>query len=336
MPPSPTRFSQLRWVQTVACVVALLFFGITLALGVVSDDASVGHMSIVVGGLGVFLAIIVMTVTPLLIKMEATFSRQLEELRSLETTVAKQASSLDEIVRNTSLSDAAKSLAHRGRELDALREAVREKANADGWEAAIGLIEEVEHRFGFKQEVEALREELDDARNDAIEKRLAEAIQMIEAHFQAYEWELAQGVIDRLTKALPGNARAASLKDRMRVLQSRHKDELKAEWDEAVRRSDTDHAIDVLRTLDQYLSTSEAESLHAQARDVFKEKLLQLGTKFHFAVTDKRWQDALEIGLELIRDFPNARMAVEVRAALDTLRDKARHEQSSLPADATG
>jgi len=36
------------------------------------------------------------------------------------------------------------------------------------------------------------------------------------------------------------------------------------------------------------------------------------------------WQDALGIGLELIREFPNARMANEVREALDTLRERRR------------
>jgi Mg/Co/Ni transporter MgtE len=98
---------------------------------------------------------------------------------------------------------------------------------------------------------------------------------------------------------------------------------LKLAWEEAVRRSDTDHAIDILRELDEYLSPAEAEALQASARDVFKEKLLQLGVQFRFAVTEKRWQDAVTIGLELVRDFPNARMAVEVREALDTLRERA-------------
>jgi hypothetical protein len=147
---------------------------------------------------------------------------------------------------------------------------------------------------------------------------------MIETHFQAHDWDRAQTEIDRLLHALPDNARALSLIDRMKVLKAQHKRELRAAWDEAVRRNDTDLAIDILKGLDQYLSPAEAQELQDSARNVFKEKLLQMGVQFRFAVTEKRWNDALSIGLELVREFPNARMAGEVREALDTLRERAR------------
>ena len=86
-----------------------------------------------------------------------------------------------------------------------------------------------------------------------------------------------------------------------------------------------------LKELDQYLSPAEAKALQASARDVFKDKLLQLGVQFRFAVTEKRWHDALTIGMEIIHDFPNARMAGEVREALDTLRQRARQPASASP-----
>ena len=111
----------------------------------------------------------------------------------------------------------------------------------------------------------------------------------------------------------------------MGVLKQQHKDELRVAWEEALRRNDTDQAIDVLKELDQYLSRAEATALQSSARHVFKDKLLQLGVQFRFAVNERRWRDALRTGLELVRDFPNARMASEVREVLDTLRDRAHH-----------
>ncbi len=123
------------------------------------------------------------------------------------------------------------------------------------------------------------------------------------------------------------------LQDRLQVLKQEHKEELKRTWDEAVRRSDTDQAIDILKELDQYLSPSEARALQASARNVFKDKLLQLGIQFRFAVTEKRWQDALSSGLELVREFPNARMANEVREVLDTLRERARQSGETEEAE---
>jgi len=49
-------------------------------------------------------------------------------------------------------------------------------------------------------------------------------------------------------------------------------------------------------------------------------------------VTERRWQDALTTGLELIREFPNARMANEVREVLDTLRERARNPEPQIAA----
>ena len=57
--------------------------------------------------------------------------------------------------------------------------------------------------------------------------------------------------------------------------------------------------------------------------------------QFRFAVSERRWQDALDIGLELIRDFPNARMANEVREVMDTLRERARSKSTEPQATGT-
>ena len=76
----------------------------------------------------------------------------------------------------------------------------------------------------------------------------------------------------------------------MKTLQEQHKQVLKLAWEDALRRTDTDQAIDVLKELDQYLSPAEAQTLQSSARTVFKEKLLQLGIQFRFAVKEGRWK----------------------------------------------
>jgi tetratricopeptide (TPR) repeat protein len=279
-----------------------------------------------------FAAIWLTTVTPVLLKMESTIARQLDELKDLNEVLPKQLAALLDIAQNTRISDGAKSLARREEELDALRTAIREDIRRERWDAGLSLIDEMETRFGYKEEADRVREELDDARNDRIQAKLAEAVEMIESHFASRQWDRAQSEIDRLITALPEDPRAVSLRERMRSLKEEHKHELKLAWEDAVRRHDTDHAIDILKELDQYLSPAEAQTLQASARNVFKEKLLQLGIQFRFAVTERRWQDALSTGLELIREFPNARMANEVRDVLDTLRERARTAPESTPA----
>jgi hypothetical protein len=324
MPVPPERFSQLRGLQNVVCVVATVGAVIVIAAGILGYGSSSGGWMVAAGAFALFVVLMSMISFPLALKIESTITRQLGELRDLREVIVKQVALLESIAENTHISDAAKSLAHRDQELEALRATIREDLRNHKWEATLTLIDEMERRFGYKEEADRIREELDEARNEAIQAKLREAIEMIESHFQSHDWERAQSEIDRLLHALPDHTKVLTLEDRMKKLKEQHKRELKDAWAEAVRRSDTDRAIDVLKGLDQYLSPAEAQDLQASARNVFKEKLLQLGVQFRFAVTEKRWSDALAIGLDIVREYPNARMANEVRDVLDTLREKAR------------
>lgn len=323
MPTTPERFSQLRWLQNVLFIAAMIGAATLIGLGMIGYGGSPSLWLIAAGGFLLFTIVLWMTFSPLLLKIESTLARQLNELRDLNEQVSKQQAQLEAIAENTRISDAAKSLARRGEELEALRAAIRADIRAERWDAAMNLIDEIESRFGYKEEAERSREEVDDARQERIQAKLSEAISLVDGHFEVHEWERAQKEIDRLRGALPDDARVLGLQDRLKALKEQHKQELKLAWDDAVRRNDTDHAIDVLKELDQYLSPSEAQTLQEQARNVFKEKLLRFGVQFRFAVTEKRWSDALSIGLEIVREFPNSRMATEVREALDTLRQRA-------------
>jgi len=331
MNSSPGRFSQLRWLQTVTFVAGALGAVLLILLGFAGYGSSASVWMVAAGGFLLFLAVALMSLAPLLLKIEASIARQLNELRDFQDLAAKQSAHLEAIVENTNISDAAKSLAHREEELAALRSAIRSSIRAETWDSALNLIEDMERRFGYKDEADRIREELDDARNDRIQSRLTEAIEMIESHFESHQWERAEAEIQRLVHALPDDSRVHSLKDRLAALREQHKRELKQAWDDAVRRNDTDQAIDILKELDPYLSPAEAQAFQDSARNVFKEKLLQLGVQFRFAVTEKRWQDALSTGLEIVREFPNARMATEVREVLETLRERVRQAAEGRP-----
>ncbi|MCH8146506.1 MAG: hypothetical protein IH987_00710 [Planctomycetes bacterium] len=331
MATPPNQYYQLRWVHASVCLASFVGGLVLIGLGCVAVDAQLKTLMIVAGAFLLLVATMFFTAMPMLLRMEATFARQLSELRELRQSLAKQSDRLDVIAVNTALSDAAKSLSHRQQELDALTSAIREEIHHGRWESSNNLVHELERRFGASEQAAAIREELDTARGDAIHEKLSEAIEKIENFFRPHDWEKAQIEIDRLHHALPDNARVAGLIDRMKILKEQHKQELMQAWEEATKRSDTDHAIEILRELDQYLSPAEAHALQSSARHVFKEKLLQLGIQFRFAVNEKRWADAVSTGLVLVRDFPNARMTNEVREALDTLRERARQQGMVVP-----
>jgi hypothetical protein len=59
------------------------------------------------------------------------------------------------------------------------------------------------------------------------------------------------------------------------------------------------------------------------ARNVFKEKREGLRSRFALAVQEHKWAEAIRLGDEIIHDFPNTRIAQEVREKMDALRQRA-------------
>lgn len=224
---------------------------------------------------------------------------------------------------NSQISDATRSLTHREREVEALRQAIREEMYGGDLEAALYLIGEMERRFGYKQEARALREELAVAREMTIEEKIGEAISHIEKLMGDSQWERARQESERLMRLFPRHDRVLDMPTELNRRREVRKQELLAQWNAAVARAEVDKGIAILTELDAYLTRSEAEALQESARHVFKARLVNLGVRFSLAVSEARWRDALEIGLTLRREFPNSRMAQEVAEKIDTLRVRA-------------
>jgi outer membrane protein assembly factor BamD (BamD/ComL family) len=51
--------------------------------------------------------------------------------------------------------------------------------------------------------------------------------------------------------------------------------------------------------------------------------------QFKLAMHDKEWTRSVEVGQQIIREFPNTKMADEVRGMLDMLRQRAADEQAA-------
>ena len=227
------------------------------------------------------------------------------------------------ISHNSQISDSAKSLAHRDLERDALRQAIREEMYSGEMEAVQYLIDEMERRFGYRQEAQKLREEIAQVREMTIEEKINEAIVHIERLMAEYQWERAARESERLMKLFPRHERVTNLPTTLNERREARKQELLTQWKQAVEREEVDHGIAILTELDEYLTKEEAQALQDSARHVFKARLLNLGVQFGLAVTEARWRDALEVGLRILQEFPNSRMAHEVSGKVETLRLKA-------------
>ena len=246
-----------------------------------------------------------------------------QRLNTMSDTLDQMSVLLNLISEQQLLSDRAKSVAYREKERDALRRAIQEEVSRQDWEAAMVLANEIERSFGYKSEADRFRGEINHRRSDIMRRQINDAIAGIDRHMRAENWGSAVGEAERLMQVYPADEQVQRLPQDIENRKQAHKRQLLESWHDANRRSDWDGSIEILKRLDPYLTPQEAESMQESVRHVFKEKLNHLRTQFSVAVQDHNWTEAMRIGDEVIRDYPNTQMAREVREMMDSLRQRA-------------
>lgn len=327
MSEMPLRNRGPRQTVMYTAIAATALGGLLLVAGIVLlflPDLETGGLVAI--GAGLLLGAVSLILNALMVvaaKAEANVNRIHNVLLDLQESLQRIEPMAKALAENSQISDAVKSITHRENEREALRQAIRDEMYGGDWEAATYLINEMERRFGYRQEAETLREELANARVMTIEEKIAEAVSHIEKLLNERRWERARVEIERLMKLFPRHERVLGLPKDLARRRESHKQELLVRWKQAVQRNEIDEGISILTELDQYLTREEAQQLQDSARDVFKARLLNFGVQFGLAVSEHRWRDALEIGLQIRQEFPNSRMAQEVSDRLEILRIRA-------------
>ena len=153
--------------------------------------------------------------------------------------------------------------------------------------------------------------------------RIRETAENVEVLVKRFEWSTAMRECARVQRQFPDHPDVKKIADRIQNARDGHKRDLLKEWKDAVTRDDVERSVALLKELDQYLSPSEAEAYKESARDVFRKRLQQLGVQFALHVHDKNWGEALRIGRQITDEYPNTRMAAEVRERMAILQNKA-------------
>ncbi len=275
------------------------------------------------GGWGMLIAVLLRGITAALAKLNEQLYRLHDTTLDLVDQVKAYRKPVDAMVANSEISDVAKSIAHRAKEREALRVAIREEISVEDWDLAYSLLDEMERRFGDSKETTSLRKQVDAARHEHMEERISEAVKMVGAHCSAGDWDRAHAEAARMQHLFPDDERMQRLPDTVDARLAAYKQSLLDEWAEAVKRKDIDGGIDILRALDPYLSAEEAKQLEVSARGVFHEKLMNMRVQFSLAVKEKRWSDAIQVGETIVGEFPNSRMAKEVGDTMEALRARA-------------
>jgi hypothetical protein len=335
MPDIPQRFDWVSKTAKAATVLTLILLGVGAAATVagtvwcMTTDKFVWP-SLIVGVLAVFAEIVSAVcvvagfgVVKLFVSTESAAFTIAGRLARLEALLESQAESIGRLTDLAGLSDQAKSCIYRDRELEAVREVIQEDLMRQDYQTASALVDNLEKRLGYADEAARLREEIAASRRATVDEKIDSAVRRIQYIIDRHDWASALRESQSLLRLFPDNPKISSLPEHIEAARTKHKRDLLQAYGEAVKKNDVDRSIELLRELDRYLMPPEAAALQDSARGVFRAKLHNLGVQFAINVTDRHWAKAVATGEEIIREFPNTRMAQEVRDNMDHLRARA-------------
>jgi hypothetical protein len=227
------------------------------------------------------------------------------------------------IHEHTMLSDAAKRVLFRDREIQLLRSAIEDDIARGDHNAAITLCDEMANLFGYREEAEAFRSRIVQARRDQYDLEVQAASDQFEASLVERNWAAVHQQAARIRRLYPDSHLIDELDRRIEMARREHKNELESLFLEAARREDVEAAMDLLKQLDLYLNRDEAGRLTKVAEGVIVRHRDNLGAAFRMAVNEHRWLEAVQLGETIIGEFPNTQMATEVRSMIEVLRGRA-------------
>ncbi len=264
----------------------------------------------------------------LLHKTVETLKVNSEKLDNTAETLSRQNNLLTHISQAAHLSDTAKEIVFRDSEQMELGEAALTKLHQHDFDDAEAMVEAMVKYPKYKDLASRLKRMAEKYRSATEEGRINQIITHIEDLFEQKLWIQAAAQIENLLKTFSYSDKAKTMPDRLRQRKDRQKRELLADWDIAVREKNTDRGLEILKELDLYLTPNEALALRESASSVFKTKLHNLGVEFSVAVAEQNWKKALETGRDIVQNFPNSRMAAEIRSKLDILSERAKKTAS--------
>jgi tetratricopeptide (TPR) repeat protein len=265
------------------------------------------------------------------IKLSSLLEDNLDKLDKITAAQEKDRATLEQITQSLHLSETAKAVINRDADAAAIRQAVLDKLQVKDPQAASKLIDALDAAGQHKELVGQLRTEVENFLVAGDREKENRLIANIDSLFNEYQWAKAAAQIENFIKTFPNSPQAGQLRQKLLDKKEERKKTLLTLWDDAVKRQATERSLEILRELDMYLTPNEGLALQEAARDVFRTKLHNIGVRFSIAVSGKQWQKALDAGQEIIREFPNSRMAQEIRERIDVLKERVKESANQQP-----
>lgn len=236
---------------------------------------------------------------------------------------------LESINQRLLISESAKRIAYREKERQALQRAIQEDIEKGDFDAALVLSDELAQSYGYRELAEEYRERITGAQTNALDDRIRQAKQNLEKIVAMGDFNQAMREADKLMRLYPESPQVRGLDKQVLDAQERHKKAMERRFLDAAQRDDVETAMELLKELDKHLTEAEAEPFRETARGVITKKKQNLGVQFKLAVHDREWTHALQVGKQIMIEFPNTKMSDEVRGMLDLLRERAAGEDAA-------
>ncbi len=319
---------RFKWHLVIIAGALIIVLTLTLFTDVFQDSESglLRQMLLMLGGL-VFLSAL-LTILSRVFKIVDALNDNSGKLEQVTTALEKISGNLAQISESTRVSEAAKAIAFRDTDRQSLKQAVFMKLQQRDFEAANELIDEIYQHAEYKELAKELQVQAERFRNASDLDRLNQGIAAIEKLLDERRWASASAQVEALIASYPDSEAARALRQKLVDRKDERKKILLAAWDDAVQNQETDRSLEILKELDMYLTPNEGLALQEAAKDVFRNKLHDMGVRFSLAVTEKRWIEALDVGEQIISDFPNTKMAEEIREKLAVLRQNVQVQNS--------
>ncbi|MBX3408403.1 MAG: hypothetical protein KF859_00785 [Phycisphaeraceae bacterium] len=307
----PTRNTAPHSKRGAILVMLVILYGSALGLSVYL--AWNGHYGLGAGG-----ALLVLTLSPVAFGLALSGgARQLSERVDEITRMVREFTDL------AALSEDARRVLSRKNDRELLSQAIEEDIANQSWDSAMILVKELADRFGFRTEAEDYRRKIEMARAQTLDTEVSEAIAYLDGLIIQRRWEAAHADAARLLRLYPDSPRVFGLRARIEQAQRSCKEDLERRFLVAAKEGKVEEAVALLKELDAYLTPLEAEPLRELARGVITKAKENLGAQFKLAVQDRDWREAARLGERIINDFPNTRMAAEIRDVIDGIRIRA-------------
>ncbi len=263
-------------------------------------------------------------------RVNENLESMVDDLRRMRTSQTHEEAILNSLSENVLLSDTLKSIAFRDKDLKTIEDTAMQSIRKGDNETAEWLIEQIRTKLGAEELAEKLKNEMTRTMQMSVEEQALEHIKHLESLWMIHDYKVAQAEEAALINKYPDQDSVKKLHGQTEKKRLEHKQELLQKLDDASKKNDHDRSVEILKMLDNHLTPTEAAALQETARDVLKTRLHNMGVQFSIAVTSKEWAKALKLGQAIVKEYPNSRMAEEVREKMKTLCELAEHKKGGM------